>query len=48
MEEAKGAEAVESEDSNEIDNEEEGGEWVTSGNLYSHIGGINANNLMEN
>lgn len=48
LEESKGAEAVESEDSNEIDNEEDGGEWVTSKNLYSHIGGINANNLMEN
>jgi hypothetical protein len=24
---------------NEIDNEEEGGEWVTPDNLYKHIGG---------
>lgn len=48
LEEAKGAEAAESEDSDAIDNEEDGGEWVTSKNLYSHIGGVDANNLMEN
>jgi hypothetical protein len=48
LEEAKELEAVESEESDTIDNEADGGEWVTSGNLYSHIGGINANNLMEN
>jgi|TARA_B110000285_G_C15084698_1_gene595488 hypothetical protein len=48
QEEAKDAKAEDSDDSDVIDNEEEGGEWVTAGNLYSHIGGANANNLMEN
>jgi len=35
-----------SEDSDKYDDEETGGEWVTQGNLYSHIGGANAFNLM--
>ena len=48
QEAATTVEAVDSEDADIIDNEEEGGEWVTATNLYSHIGGANANNLMEN
>jgi len=46
--EVKDAKAEDSDNSDVIDNEEEGGEWVTATNLYSHIGGANANNLMEN
>jgi len=47
-EEVKESKPEDSDDSDIIDNEEEGGEWVTSKNLYSHIGGADANNLMEN
>lgn len=35
-----------SEKSDEYDNEEEGGAWITKENLYSNIGGANAFNLM--
>ena len=37
-----------SEDENKYDDEEEGGQWVTAENLYSHIGGADGQNLMEN
>ena len=40
-------EEIESDDENKFDNEEEGGEWVTTDNLYSHIGGAGGN-LLEN
>ena len=35
-------------DDNKIDDEETGGQWVTQDNLYSHIGGADAFNLMAN
>ena len=35
-------------DSDRIDNEEEGGEWVTEENLYKHISGGATNSLLEN
>lgn len=35
-------------DTDELDNEEDGGEWVTSDNLYSHIGNNESQNLIEN
>ena len=31
-----------------MDDEIEGGEWVTVENLYKHISGGNGNNLMDN
>lgn len=34
-------------DENKYDNEEEGGQWVTDENLYSHIGGAEGQNLIE-
>ena len=37
-----------SDDPDKYDNEEEGGQWVTADNLYSHIGGADSHNLMEN
>ena len=40
--------AEDSDDSDKFDNEEDGGEWVTDQNLYSHIGGADASDLMEN
>jgi len=37
-----------SDDEDKFDNEEDGGEWVTDTNLYSHLSGGTSQNLMEN
>ena len=48
---AEDSQAVNQEDSDnsdKYDDEETGGQWVTSDNLYSHVGGASAFNLMAN